>query len=61
MFYTDGVVESRSADIDEGIAWLRDAARTAVLGDWDGAAARLIAQVDRGDDDRAVLIVRRLP
>lgn len=60
MFYTDGVVESRSADIDEGIAWLQGAARTAVLADWDDAARRLIEQVDRGDDDRAVLIVRRL-
>lgn len=60
MFYTDGVVESRSVDIDAGIDWLRKAARAAVLDDWDGAAARLIDQVDRGDDDRAVLIVRRL-
>lgn len=60
MFYTDGVVESRSADIDAGIAWLRVAARDAVRSDWSGAATRLIEQVDRGDDDRAVLIVRRL-
>ncbi|HVK30420.1 MAG TPA: PP2C family protein-serine/threonine phosphatase [Nocardioides sp.] len=60
LFYTDGVVESRSADIDEGIAWLREAARGAVLEDWAGAAARLIGQVERGDDDRAVLIVRRV-
>ncbi len=60
LFYTDGVVESRAVDIDEGIAWLRAAARTAVRAGWEGAAERLIAQVDRGDDDRAVLIVRRL-
>lgn len=60
MFYTDGVVESRSADIDAGIAWLRGAAREAVRSDWSGAASRLIEQVERGDDDRAVLIVRRL-
>jgi serine phosphatase RsbU (regulator of sigma subunit) len=59
MFYTDGVVESRSADIDDGIAWLRETARAAVLDDWDGAASRIIEQVERGDDDRAVLTVRR--
>lgn len=59
MFYTDGVVESRSAGIDEGIAWLRTVARAAVLERWDGAAARILEQVERGDDDRAVLIVRR--
>ncbi len=59
LFYTDGVVESRSAGIDEGIAWLRSVARAAVLDRWEGAAARVVDQVDRGDDDRAVLIVRR--
>ncbi|KRB73932.1 hypothetical protein ASE01_18180 [Nocardioides sp. Root190] len=59
LFYTDGVVESRSADIDDGIDWLRRVAREAVLDCWEGAAERIIAQVDRGDDDRAVLIVRR--
>ena len=61
MFYTDGVVESRSADIDEGIAWLQEVAREAALASWDGVADRVIAQVDRGDDDRAVLVVRREP
>lgn len=59
MFYTDGVVESRTADIDEGIAWLRRAARQAVLGSWDGASRRIVDQVERGDDDRAVLILQR--
>lgn len=59
LFYTDGVVESRSAGIDEGIDWLRSVARAAVLDRWEGAAARVVDQVDRGDDDRAVLIVRR--
>lgn len=60
MFYTDGVVESRSLPIDDGIAWLRATARAAVLDDWAGAAARIIEQVDRGDDDRAVLVIRRM-
>lgn len=59
LFYTDGVVESRSAHIDDGIAWLRATAREAVLGGWTGAAERIIDLVTRGDDDRAVLILRR--
>jgi serine phosphatase RsbU (regulator of sigma subunit) len=61
MFYTDGVVESRGSDIDTGIAWLRDVARTAVLAGFDGAAGRIIGQVENGDDDRAVLILSRTP
>ncbi|MCX6401018.1 MAG: PP2C family protein-serine/threonine phosphatase [Propionibacteriales bacterium] len=59
LFYTDGVVESRSADIGEGIEWLRETARTAVLADWEGAARRIIDLVARGEDDRAVLILQR--
>lgn len=59
LFYTDGVVESRAADIDEGIERLRATAREAVAESWDGMPGRVIAQVDRGDDDRAVLVVRR--
>lgn len=59
MFYTDGVVESRTADLDVGIAWLQRVAREAVGGGFPGAAQRIIAQVDRGDDDRAVLILDR--
>lgn len=60
LFYTDGVVESRSADIDEGIAWLRATARDAVASGLEGAARRIVRQVPRGDDDRAVLILSRL-
>lgn len=59
LFYTDGVVESRTTDIDTGIAWLQDTARAAVHEQWDGAARRVIDLVDPGHDDRAVLIVRR--
>lgn len=60
MFYTDGVVESRSLAMDDGIAWLRETARAAVAESWEGVAARIIEQVERGDDDRAVLVIRRL-
>jgi len=59
LFYTDGVVESRSADIDTGIAWLQATAREAYLAGWEGAAQRIIDLVERGDDDRAVLILAR--
>jgi hypothetical protein len=58
MFYTDGVVESRSTDLDEGVAWLRCEGAKAVDRGFDGAAARIIAKVDRDDDDRAVVILQ---
>jgi hypothetical protein len=61
MFYTDGVVESRTTHLDVGIAWLQRTARDAVSGGFHGAAHRLIGQVDQGDDDRAVLILSRDP
>lgn len=57
LFYTDGVVESRSTGIEAGIAWLQQAAREAVARGFPGAARRIIRQVKRGDDDRAVLIL----
>jgi hypothetical protein len=61
LFYTDGVVEARSSHIDAGIAWLQRAARDAIGSGFGGAARRIIGQVDRGDDDRAVLILSRAP
>jgi hypothetical protein len=62
MFYTDGVVETRGGHLDEGVEWLRDAALHAVLDDgFEGAAERILRRVKRGDDDRAVLILERLP
>jgi hypothetical protein len=59
MFYTDGVVESRDNDIDDGIRWLQDTAATAVGPGFTGAARRVVRQVERGDDDRAVLLLSR--
>jgi hypothetical protein len=61
LFYTDGVVEGRNSPIDVGIAWLQRAAREAVGSGFGGAAWRIIDQVDRGDDDRAVFILSRTP
>ena len=60
MFYTDGVVESRSASLDDGIDWLRTVGAAAMRAGLPGAAQRIIAQVPRGEDDRAVLILARV-
>lgn len=59
LFYTDGVVETRGSDLDTGIAWLQRVAGEAVARGFAGAARRIIRQVSRGDDDRAVLILSR--
>lgn len=60
LFYTDGVVESRTSDLDVGITWLRDIAGQAIRAGAVGSAQRIIRQVTRGDDDRAVLLLTRL-
>jgi Stage II sporulation protein E (SpoIIE) len=57
LFYTDGVVETRHNDLDEGIAWLQREASRAIAHGFEGAARRIISKVSRGDDDRAVLIL----
>jgi hypothetical protein len=60
MFYTDGVVETRVKDFTVGIEWLRGVAATIVSAGFDQAPRRILAQVESGDDDRAVLIVHRV-
>ncbi|HEX7740379.1 MAG TPA: PP2C family protein-serine/threonine phosphatase [Marmoricola sp.] len=59
LFYTDGVVEERGADIDDRIAWLKRTARDASADGFEGATRRIIRQVRRGDDDRAVFVLWR--
>ncbi|UMG92466.1 PP2C family protein-serine/threonine phosphatase [Nocardioides sp. TF02-7] len=59
LFYTDGVVEARGSDIDTGIAWLQRVAADAVAEGFAAAPGRIIDQVERGDDDRAVLVLVR--
>lgn len=59
LFYTDGVVEQRGQDIEDGIEWLRTKAAAAVRTGFEGAARRIIRQVPRGDDDRAVFLLWR--
>lgn len=61
MFYTDGVIEYRSDDLDVGLDWLRERAGAAVAPGFDGAARRILSEVSRGEDDRAVLILHREP
>lgn len=61
MFYTDGVIEFRSNDLDVGLDWLGERAAAAVAPGFDGAARRVISEVSRGEDDRAVLILHREP
>lgn len=59
LFYTDGVVESRGDDIEDGITWLRQTAAAVFAEGRPGAARRIVARVPRGDDDRAVLVLSR--
>ena len=57
LFYTDGVVETRHTDLDEGVAWLQRQASRAIAPGFDGAAERILSAVSAADDDRAVLIL----
>jgi hypothetical protein len=59
MFYTDGVVETRTQDFTTGIESLRTAAALIVADGFDQAPRRILKQVESGDDDRAVLILSR--
>ncbi len=59
MLYTDGVVESRDRDVDEGVEFIQQVAARAVRDGFVGAAARIVASIADEDDDRAVLILSR--
>jgi serine phosphatase RsbU (regulator of sigma subunit) len=60
VFYTDGVVERPDTDIDTSISWLLYAARNVLTtGPVRDVPAGIMAQVTRGDDDRAVLVLTR--
>nr|WP_246280935.1 PP2C family protein-serine/threonine phosphatase [Cellulomonas humilata] len=59
MLYTDGVVEVRGGDLDQGIDRLMGVADR-VLSPGRGSAAAVLAGVHAADDDdRAVVLVRR--
>lgn len=59
MFYTDGVVESRTQDFTAGIEWLRQSAKAIVKDGFDQAPRKILKLVSAGDDDRAVLVLSR--
>lgn len=61
VLYTDGVIESRSGELVDGIDWMGGMAEAAIQsGSFAGLAKHLIAAARSGpDDDRAVLIVWR--
>ena len=62
LFYTDGVIEMPDRDLDAGIDWLRDVALRAVdARGFTGLPRRVLKQVRRGDDDRAMLVLERQP
>ena len=62
MFYTDGVIESAGRDLDDGIDWLRHQALQVVdARGFTGMPRRVLKRVPRGDDDRAMLVLERLP
>jgi len=62
LFYTDGVIETTGRDLDAGIDWLREVALQAVdARGFTGLPRRVLKQVKRGDDDRAMLVLERQP
>ncbi len=63
VLFTDGLVESRSADIDEGLAHLLAAAADAGTSDPDELCDRLLADLTGAHraDDIALLVLTRLP
>jgi hypothetical protein len=62
LFYTDGVIERNDRDLDDGIDWLRDEALKVVdARGFSGMPKRVLKKVPRGDDDRAMLLLERMP
>lgn len=62
VLFTDGLVESRSADVDEGLEHLRQAARAAAGAAPDELCDRLLAELtgDHRADDVALLAIARV-
>ena len=61
FLYTDGLVEDRTRDLDQGTARLQDTVeRLTAGGDWADLAHHLVEQVPgKHDDDRTVVVIRR--
>jgi serine phosphatase RsbU (regulator of sigma subunit) len=61
VFFTDGLVESRSADLDVGLAQLREAAEAAGTSDPGELCDRLLGDLTGAHraDDIALLVLTR--
>lgn len=60
LLYTDGMVEARDLDLDDGIARLVRSARPVLHSELDQhAVANLVDRIGSHDDDRCLVIVRR--
>lgn len=60
LIYTDGIIESRFRDLDDGIDWMLGEAESRVAQGFSGLAKRLVAGGRAGDeDDRAAVLIWR--
>ena len=60
LVYTDGIIESRQRDLDDGIDWMLGQAEARVAQGFSGLAKRLVAGGRAGvEDDRAAVLVWR--
>lgn len=60
LIYTDGVIESRARDLDDGIDWMLGEAEARLLHGFSGLAQRLVARGRAGvEDDRAAVLIWR--
>ncbi len=60
LIYTDGMVESRTRDLDSGIRRLLDQAGVELSHELTGAGvARLVDRLGSSDDDRALVVLQR--
>lgn len=60
LIYTDGIIESRARDLDDGIDWMLGEAEARVSQGFSGLVKRLVAGGRAGDeDDRAAVLIWR--
>lgn len=60
LVYTDGIIESRARDLDDGIDWMLGAAEARLTHGFTGLAKDLVAGGRAGaEDDRAAVIIWR--
>ncbi|HBO54462.1 MAG TPA: hypothetical protein DD664_05025 [Janibacter terrae] len=60
LVYTDGIIESRARDLDDGIDWMLGQAEAHLSQGFSGLAQRLVKQGRAGlEDDRAAVLIWR--